>query len=46
VAPPPKSSANSLRAKPELEEIDYVPTQVVTEYFLKVFGDGGLAGGG
>lgn len=32
--------ADSLRAKPVLEEIDYVPTQVVTEYFLKVFGDG------
>lgn len=32
--------ADSLRAKPELQEIDYVPTQVVTEYFLKVFGEG------
>jgi hypothetical protein len=30
----------SLRAKPELPELDYVPTQVVTEYFLKVFGEG------
>ena len=32
--------ARTLRAKPELPEIDYVPTQVVTEYFLKVFGQG------
>lgn len=32
--------AKSLRAKPELPDIDYVPTQIVTEYFLKVFADG------
>jgi hypothetical protein len=32
--------AKSLREKPALPDIDYVPTQVVTEYFIKVFGDG------
>lgn len=29
-----------LRQKPVLPDVDYVPTQVVTEYFLRVFGDG------
>lgn len=37
--------ARTLRAKPEVQEIDYVPTQVVTEYFLKVFGDGAFFDG-
>lgn len=32
--------ARTLRAKPTLPDIDYVPTQVVTEYFIKVFEDG------
>lgn len=30
----------SLRAKPTTHEIDYIPTQIVTEYFLKVFEGG------
>jgi hypothetical protein len=30
----------SLRAKPALPDIDYVPTQVVTEYFIKIFDNG------
>ncbi len=32
--------AQTLRAKPELQDVDYVPTQVVTEYFLRIFGAG------
>lgn len=31
----------TLRAKPSKDEIDYVPTQIVTEYFLKIFDGGG-----
>lgn len=30
----------TLRAKAAKDEIDYVPTQIVTEYFLRIFGDG------
>jgi HEPN/RES N-terminal domain 1/RES domain len=37
--------ARSLRAKVELEDIDYVPTQVVTEYFLRIFGEGSFFDG-
>ena len=33
------------RAKPEHEQIDYVPTQVVTEYLLRVHGGGNRAKG-
>lgn len=35
----------SKRPRPTFEEIDYVPTQIVTEYLLKVFGDGTLVQG-
>jgi hypothetical protein len=35
----------SKRPRPTFEEIDYVPTQIVTEYLLKVFGDGILVQG-
>jgi hypothetical protein len=31
------SFTESLRAKPTSPDVDYVPTQVVTEYFLKVY---------
>ena len=32
-------------ARPQHEQIDYVPTQIVTEYLLRVHGDGGSAKG-
>lgn len=35
----------TLRAKPGKDEIDYVPTQIVTEYFLKIFAGGGQLDG-
>jgi hypothetical protein len=35
----------SKRPRPTFEEVDYVPTQIVTEYLLKVFGGGDIAQG-
>lgn len=35
----------TLRAKAAKDQIDYVPTQIVTEYFLRIFGDGGYFDG-
>lgn len=35
----------TLRAKPSHEAIDYVPTQIVTEYFLRIFGEGNFFDG-
>jgi RES domain len=41
------SFVTDLSKRPRLtfEEVDYVPTQIVTEYLLKVFGGGGVAHG-